>query len=172
MCSPTLRKVSSKLNLLEKLDNWYFAHVAIFKPLSIFRVTATALRVMGDAMILQDLRNWFTMPQETINVTANWLVTQQDETSGRFVEADRNLNRLFEVNFILVSALTNNPYRAIEHLQLNCIMTMIVIKVYHFLFYHNGNIYSLPLLWIAFLDNKLCAYGSLLRILSFIYLYL
>ena len=60
-------------------------------------------------MILQDLRNWFTMPQETINVTANWLVTQQDETSGRFVEADRNLNRLFEVNFILASALTNNP---------------------------------------------------------------
>ena len=123
-------------------------------------------------MILQDLRNWFTMPQETINVTANWLVTQQDETSGRFVEADRNLNRLFEVSFILVLALTNNPYRAIERLQLNCIMTMIVIKVYQFLFYHNGNIYRLPLLWIAFLDNKLCAYGSLLRILSFIYLYL
>jgi len=62
------------------------------------RVSATALQVMAEAIDVRDLRDDFQLPQETLNRTANWLIGQQSNVTGRFVENDAVHLRRFQVS--------------------------------------------------------------------------
>jgi len=53
---------------------------------------------MAEAIDVRDLRDDFQLPQETLNRTANWLIGQQSNVTGRFVENDAVHLRRFQVS--------------------------------------------------------------------------
>ncbi|KAF6025141.1 Tep6 [Bugula neritina] len=58
-------------------------------------LTATALEVLADGTKLTDLRDEFKMPSTVVNLTASWLVQQQDNTTGEFFESGEFHNRMY-----------------------------------------------------------------------------
>ena len=61
------------------------------------RVSAIALRMMAQGVKAKELKSDFVIPDEMLNSTANWLITQQDNMTGRFIESDMVHNRMYEV---------------------------------------------------------------------------
>ena len=61
------------------------------------RLSATAMEAMVEALQTTDLRDKFVFPTGVINRTAEWLVTQQDPSTGIFREAGNVQFRHFYV---------------------------------------------------------------------------
>ena len=67
------------------------------------RLAATAIEVMIEALSTNALSSVradnFRFPEGVLNITADWLVRQQDQTSGIFRETGTVHNRIYLVRF-------------------------------------------------------------------------
>ena len=74
------------------------------------RLAATALEVMIEALSTDALSSVradnFRFPEGVLNITADWLIMQQDRTSGIFRETGTVHNRIYLVRFY--SGTTND----------------------------------------------------------------
>ena len=68
-----------------------------------YRLAATALEVMIEALSTDALSSVmadnFRFPEGVLNITADWLIMQQDRTSGIFWETGTVHNRIYLVRF-------------------------------------------------------------------------
>ena len=62
------------------------------------RLSATALEVMAEGLKAKDIGHDFHMPSEVLNMTASWLIKQQDKKTGRFKEHGQIHNRMYAVS--------------------------------------------------------------------------
>ncbi|XP_067938571.1 CD109 antigen-like [Watersipora subatra] len=58
-------------------------------------LSATALDVMAEGVLMSDLEDYFQLPSEVLNLTSSWLLKQQDKKTGRFIETGPEHNRLY-----------------------------------------------------------------------------
>lgn len=63
-----------------------------------YRLSATAVEVMVEALQTTDLRDKFRFPVGVINRTTEWLVSNQDISTGIFSESGPVHNRMFHVS--------------------------------------------------------------------------
>ena len=93
------------------------------------RLAATALEVIIEALSTDALSSVradnFRFPEGVLNITADWLIMQQDRTSGIFRETGTVHNRLYLVRFY--SGTTNEIIYSVYSLSLNVTSTMMTV---------------------------------------------
>ncbi|XP_067941196.1 CD109 antigen-like [Watersipora subatra] len=58
-------------------------------------LSAVALEVMADGVLLSDVGDDFQMPVQVLNTTSLWLIGKQDQRTGRFLEEGTVHNRIY-----------------------------------------------------------------------------